>query len=181
MKFTAMLDDADDEENQFKNETARQRQDFLNLSMKDRINEFSDNVDFNIFCGTWNICNKKPNNEQKTLLRHWLLPTTSDTTTTNTNKIHPDIYSIGFQEIVDLNARNIVIDGSKSIENSLYWCDIILDILHTTKIPYICLLERHLVGVLLLVFVKEALIPQISDVRGTCVSIGVLGMCTYES
>ena len=46
-------------------------------------------------------------------LDSWLLPQSA--------KNAADIYAVGFQEIVDLNVNNVVIDGSKSDEKSAYW------------------------------------------------------------
>ncbi len=36
---------------------------------------------------------------------------------------HADIYVVGFQEIVDLNAMNVAIDGGKSQSRSNFWRD----------------------------------------------------------
>jgi hypothetical protein len=57
-----------------------------------------------LFVGSWNFAGKEIQENHNLL--DWLLPVK------NTNT--PDIYIIGFQEIVDLNAKNIVFSVSNS-------------------------------------------------------------------
>lgn len=55
-----------------------------------------------VFCATWNVNAKK----QEETLDDWLL--------SPNQQQYADVYAIGFQEIVDLNAMNVALDGSKT-------------------------------------------------------------------
>lgn len=63
-----------------------------------------------LFCGTWNAAAKKPEDVD---LSEWLLPPSQSAA---------DLYIVGFQEIVDLNAVNVAIDGA-SAKRTEFWQD----------------------------------------------------------
>jgi phosphatidylinositol-bisphosphatase len=86
-----------------------------------------------------------------------------------------DVYAIGFQEIVDLNAVNVAMDG-KSQKASQFWQEKLFLCLNRSGTKYTMVLTKHLVGILLCIFVKESLLPDLHDVRSTNVSCGVMGM-----
>ena len=138
-----------------------------NIFYKYRLKEFSAPFNLRVFCGTWNVCNKVCGDDN--LLKDWLFP--------KGQSQYADIYAIALQEIVDLNARNVVIDGSKSDEKSGYWnLQLYNIIVETTGKPYTMLIERHLVGVSLAIFVKEVHASQVSDYRGATLGIGLMGV-----
>lgn len=83
------------------------------FNYSNRIKEFTDAIELQVFCGTWNVCNKRISDGSNVDLSHWLLPDAS--------KASADMYAVGFQEIVDLNVNNVVIDGSKSDTKATYW------------------------------------------------------------
>lgn len=101
---------------------------------------------------------KKPSDD----LSSWLLPTDYDS---------PDIYAIGFQEIVDLNAGNLLVDHNA---NKL-WED---KIERTLKQQYTLLCSRHLVGLSLCIYVKRELYKDqhINDVQAETVGVGIMGV-----
>jgi hypothetical protein len=84
--------------------------DYSSLLNKDTIEVFLDIrkrkevKELLLFVGSWNFAGKEI--QENFNLLDWLLPVK------NTNT--PDIYIIGFQEIVDLNAKNIVFSVSNS-------------------------------------------------------------------
>ena len=100
-------------------------------------------------------------------MQDWLRPA---------NLVLSDIYAIGFQEIVDLNPTNVVLDGSKTIERAEYWLEKTRQCLEETGVTFTLLMEQHLVGILLLVFVKEVLAPHVRHIRGAVTATGVLGV-----
>ena len=61
-----------------------------------------------MFVGSWNFAGKDIQETQN--LQDWLLPVK------NTNT--PDIYIIGFQEIVDLNAKNVKNKRLRDVQNA---------------------------------------------------------------
>ena len=77
--------------------------------MKSVFNEFLILVvsELVLFVGTWNFAGKELKEEYNII--DWLLPIK--------NTVTPDIYIIGFQEIVDLNTKNVVfISNSNRVE-----------------------------------------------------------------
>lgn len=100
-------------------------------------------------------------------LNDWLLPAGAELS---------DIYAIGFQEMVDLNAMNVAIDGGKAVQRSQFWSEKIVESLDSTGSKYKLVMEKHLVGLLVLVFVRAAIEGKVKDVRATSTGVGLLGM-----
>ena len=63
-----------------------------------------------MFCGTWNVNGKAPADD----ISSWLCSLRQD------DGSLPDLLAIGFQEIVDLNAANVVV-GAASDKRSAKW------------------------------------------------------------
>ncbi|CAG7722785.1 unnamed protein product [Allacma fusca] len=82
-----------------------------------------------------------------------------------------DIYAVGFQEIVDLNAGNIV---AASSENKKAWAEELGKILNRDR-GYVLLTSLQLVGVCLYVFVRPELLGHIRDVATDSVKTGLGG------
>jgi hypothetical protein len=82
-----------------------------------------------------------------------------------------DIYAIGFQEIVDLNASNIV---ASSTQNQRDW---LVEIQKTISrdCRYLLVTSVQLVGVCLFVFIRQELSPHIRDVCNDMVKTGLGG------
>lgn len=125
--------------------------------------QFTEKVLATIFCGTWNVNAKK----QDGGLGEWLLPT---------GQPLADVYAVGFQEIVDLTAMNVALDGSKSLSRSQFWRTNIADCLDFSGTKYVMIADKCLVGVYLCVFIKESISSHVRDVRTTSTGVGVLGM-----
>ena len=87
------------------------------------------------------------------------------------NSTPVDIYAIGFQEIVDLNAANIVASSS---ENVKVWLDELQKVLSRDH-PYILLSYQQLVGVCLYIFTRLEHAPFIKDVAVDSVKTGLGG------
>lgn len=116
-----------------------------------------------MFCGSWNVNAKKLEGE----LQDWLLPDPRN---------RADIYAIGFQEIVDLNAMNVALDGTKTQQRSQYWQEIILDCIQNNEHQYKLVESKHLVGILLCVYVKDVHASRVKDIRSTITGVGLMGM-----
>jgi hypothetical protein len=117
-----------------------------------------------IMCATWNVNAKPP--PEKENLKEWLLPE---------NTAAPDIYAIGLQEIVDLNVMNIVIKNSTSVETSAAWVHKISKVLSTLDY-YKVLLDKTMVGTVLVIFVKASLHGCIRDVKYAITPTGSSGL-----
>jgi len=150
------------------------RQEWLLRSMHRRRSDFVSSRKARVFCGTYNVNAKRVDDG----LQAWLLPCLSGRTAEEAPA--PDVYALGFQEIVDLNAMNVALDGSKTITRSQFWIDKVRECLASRKdgVKYSLVESKHLVGLLLCVFVKSSLTQagDVRDVRVASTAVGVLGM-----
>ena len=71
-----------------------------------------------------------------------------------------DIYAVGFEEIVDLNASNIM---AASNDNAKAWAAELQKVLSRDQ-PFALLTYVQLVGVCLYVFIRPELAPYVKDV-----------------
>ncbi|XP_037087422.1 synaptojanin-1-like [Pollicipes pollicipes] len=83
----------------------------------------------------------------------------------------PDIFAVGFEEIVDLNASNIM---AASSENARLWGEELQKVVSRDR-PYVPLTHVQLVGVALFVFVRPELAQHIRDVATDTVKTGLGG------
>ncbi|CAE7248514.1 Ocrl [Symbiodinium natans] len=84
----------------------------------------------------------------------------------------PDICCIGFQETCQLSARRLLVDGSEWSA----WRDWAVQGVREAYEEELVLLETgHLVGLLILVFVRSSFLEQVSDVRTAALGVGVGG------
>lgn len=82
-----------------------------------------------------------------------------------------DIIAVGFQEIVDLNASNIV---AASSDNAKAWAEELQRTL-SREHPYALLTYQQLVGVCLYIFIRPQHAAHIRDVAVDCVKTGLGG------
>lgn len=87
-----------------------------------------------------------------------------------------DVYVVGFQEVVDLNTMNVVVDGSLSNERAIYWQGKIFEILQSCGDSYDLVAEKHMVGILIVIYCKKQILSHITDIRSSSVGIGIMGI-----
>eukprot|EP01031_Cornospumella_fuschlensis_P042228 gene42228-51563_t len=138
-------------------------QQWIDMHMKNRESEFTKTTECSVFCGTWNVNAKK----QEGSLTEWLLPPSSTPS---------DIYAVGFQEMVDLNALNVAINSQNTEKRAVFWQEKIRESLEQTRERYEFVGEKYLVGLYLVIFAREHLMPYIRDVRTTSLGVGIMGM-----
>ncbi|DBA00263.1 TPA: hypothetical protein N0F65_007907 [Lagenidium giganteum] len=129
-----------------------------------------------VVTGTWNVNAKKPlAPAEAAKILHWVQQKTG--TPKAPARQMPDIVALGFQEIVDLNAVNVVVNN-QSAQRSAAWEEAILAALnqHLSAQQYKVVLEKHLVGILLLVFVRMDHVNHVKDVSGATAGVGIMGM-----
>jgi phosphatidylinositol-bisphosphatase len=124
-----------------------------------------------VFCGTWNV-NGKALKEGN--LADWLYPDGTYFTDGNKRPL-ADVYIIGFQEAVDLNAVNVAMD-TETRKRCSFWQDSIGDCLNNSGVSYRHIANKYLVGLIVFVYVKESIASNIRDVRTTSTGVGVMGM-----
>ena len=117
--------------------------------------------------GTWNVNGKKPSPDLD--LAEWLqLPDQAEL---------PEVFAIGFQEMVDLTAVNVASDN-KSQQRTGQWVEMFDAAISKMNggTPYRNVMRKYLVGLMLVVYVKEDIMPHVQGVQGCTAGVGILGM-----
>ncbi|KAI0321997.1 SacI homology domain-containing protein [Amylostereum chailletii] len=141
--------------------------DSVRAVLEQRVNslpEYSSTRPCSIFVGTWNL-NGRPPSES---LLPWLMP--------RENIVDPDMFVIGFQEIVPLTAQQIV---QTDPEKKRIWENRIMETLDrrpNKKSDYVLLRSDQLVGTALVVLVKAEHTSVIRRVEATTRKTGLRGM-----
>ncbi|KAL4225388.1 Synaptojanin-1 [Mactra antiquata] len=151
-------------------------------SVVNRYQEFVDTSSLRVFIGTWNVNGGK--HFRSIAFKHqsindWLLDNPAILAKSKPEKLDPtvdfsvpiDIFAIGFEEMVDLSASNIV---STSQTNSREWEKYIQKTISRDH-KYVLLTKVQLVGVLLYVFIRPQLAPYVRDVAIDSVKTGLGG------
>jgi len=148
------------------------KQAWIEKAMQDRRSEWTENKKLTIYCGTWNVNAKKPSEESIT---PWLVPPPNHGANKEAKVVLPDVYCLGFQEVVDLNAQSLLVDHNASKE----WEEHIQQTMLTKKDPlfrhYVLKKTVHLVGLLMLVYVKKALSSYVRTIQAEVCGVGILG------
>ncbi|PAV77891.1 hypothetical protein WR25_05921 [Diploscapter pachys] len=140
----------------------------------ERTREITQPNPIKIFAGTWNVNGGKNIHNiafrGEANLSDWIFPNTR-LVSVDTMDETPDIVAIGVEELVDLNASNMV---KASTTNQRLWCDSIRRTL-AEKADYILLGSEQLVGVCLFLFMRPHLAPFMKDFAVCSVKTGMGG------
>ena len=127
------------------------------------------NNSFKIFIGTYNV-NALESEDIKTVnLTSFLFPEKLNQYFSENH--FPVFYCIGLEEIVDLNPKNVLIKPKSRVEE---WEERISSELQK-KFNYILLCKEHLVGILLLFYVKSTEIKYIRNIHMEELKAGFMG------
>ncbi|CAA7259620.1 unnamed protein product [Cyclocybe aegerita] len=154
--------------------------DHVRATLDQRSAEYSTTKQCIILVGTWNLNGRAPSES----LLPWLFPRESSNECACQLyfdlqlliKIRPDMFVLGFQEIVPLTAQQIV---QTDPEKRRVWENKILATLDRRpqkKCDYVLLRSEQLVGTALLILVKSELTAVIRNVEGTSRKTGLRGM-----
>ncbi|TFK28875.1 phosphatidylinositol phosphate phosphatase [Coprinopsis marcescibilis] len=130
-----------------------------------RLSEYSTTKQCTFFIGTWNVNGRHPSES----LNDWLFPPQSSST-------EPDMYVLGFQEIVPLTAQQIL---QTDPEKRLVWEKKLFETLDrrpNKRSNYVLLRSEQLVGTALIILVKAELTAVIRNVEATTRKTGLRGM-----
>ncbi|KAK1399939.1 type I inositol polyphosphate 5-phosphatase 8 [Heracleum sosnowskyi] len=148
-----------------------------------------DPLNLRMAVGTWNVGGISPKEDMK--LNHWL-----------TTHAQADIYVLGFQEIVPLNAGNVL--GAEDTSPAAKWLSIIRQALNNQNLDsqspdyysdedllsprlfstgldcplqngYTLAASKQMVGLFLCVWVRSDLYAHISNLKVSCVGRGIMG------
>ncbi|XP_041467097.1 synaptojanin-1-like isoform X2 [Lytechinus variegatus] len=148
----------------------------------EREGDFTSSSRFRICVGTWNVNGGKNSHSiafKNESLANWLLDNPQVVEETNQGcsemgvdfSVPNDIYAIGFEEMVDLNAGNII---SASTTNQRKW-GVDLQKTLSREHKYVLLVCEQLVGVCLYIFIRPQHAPFIRDVAVDTVKTGLKG------
>lgn len=132
------------------------RDSILRLQMDEREKEFTMLQNFKIFMGTWNVNGQSASES----LVAWL----------GTDSVPPDLYAVGFQELDLSKEAFLFADSPREPE----WARAVAKGLHPGA-KYQEIRRIRLVGMMLLVFVKQSLVSFIHDVHAQTVGTGLMG------
>ncbi|XP_065074368.1 synaptojanin-1 [Ochlerotatus camptorhynchus] len=148
-----------------------------------RYEEFVSPLDLRIACGTYNVNGGKHFRSvayKDVSLADWLLDChrlarskslVDVTHPEDSNEPPIDVFAIGFQEIVDLNASNIV---AASSDNAKAWAEELQKVISRDE-EYVLLTYQQLVGVCLYIYIRPQHAQYIRDVAIDCVKTGLGG------
>lgn len=148
------------------------------ISMCDRYLEYCYPDKIKVVVATWNVNGGKQfkaDSRYNRPISDWLVDyrsSTGESSMAQQNEKPVDIYAIGFQEIVDLNASNIV---AASGENQRQWLAEIRRTISRNENQYLLVTSVQLVGVCLFVFVRTTNAPFVKDVATDHVKTGLRG------
>ncbi|XP_061845018.1 synaptojanin-2 [Colius striatus] len=145
-------------------------------AMSERQFEFTSFKRVRIATGTWNVNGGKQfrsNILGTSELTDWLLdsPKLSGVSEFQDDNCPPDIFAVGFEEMVELSAGNIV---NASTTNRKMWGEQLQKAISRTH-RYIQLTSAQLVGVCLFIFVRPYHVPFIRDIAVDTVKTGMGG------
>lgn len=133
------------------------RESVIRLHMEMKEDQYTELQSFRIFIGTWNVNGHPPT---VSLGEYWLACDPNP----------PDIYAIGFQEL-DLSKEAFLFNDTPREEEWFRACNFGLH----PKASYFKLKLVRLIGMMLVVFVREELKEYIRNVMAETVGTGILG------
>ena len=144
--------------------------DFVSRELYKRSHEFSKTESIAIWTGTFNLNGRGRGTEED--LSTWIFPERRDIGDL------PDIFVIGFQEIVELSPQQIM---STDPARRLQWEFAVAKTLNRraeeeNAEQYVLLRSGQLVGAALIVFVKSSVLSSIKNVEGSAKKTGMNGM-----
>ncbi|XP_033352507.1 synaptojanin-1 [Bombus vosnesenskii] len=142
-----------------------------------RYNEYVATMNLRVSVGTYNVNGGKHFRSvvyKDVSLSDWLLDAprkSSSLVSVEYDNIPVDIFAIGFEEIVDLNASNIM---AASTDNAKAWAEELQKVL-SRDTEYVLVTYQQLVGVCLYLFIRPEHAPYLRDVAVDCVKTGLGG------
>ncbi|CAO3681808.1 unnamed protein product [Rhizopus stolonifer] len=138
--------------------------DSVTRQLTKRMKEYSKSRKISIFCGSYNLNGKAFKGE---LLDPWLLEHLDG----NVNE--PDLYVVGFQEIVELSPQQVM---ATDAETRKVWEEQIQRTLNSRKSKYTLLRSNQLVGAALVIFAKSNIVDEIRNVETAIKKTGIMGI-----
>lgn len=132
------------------------RESMIKSKMYDKEASYTYTKNFTIFCGTWNVNDKSP----VISLRDWL----------KVEKEPPDIYAVGFQEL-DLSKETFLFD--QTVREDEWYAAVLAGV--DPRAKYVKVEKVRLVGMMLIVLIKEKHLPHVRNIVCDTVGTGIMG------
>lgn len=132
-----------------------------------RVKEYSSSRRITIFCGSYNLNGKGFKGE---VLDPWLLQHF------RWNEEEPDIYVVGFQEIVELSPQQVMATDAEKRKIWEQQIEKTLNFRSGAKSKYTMLRSNQLVGAALIIFVKSDIVDEIRNVETSIKKTGIMGI-----
>lgn len=144
---------------------------FVSAGLKQQLHLFSTNENIKIFTGTYNVNALEPSSNVD--LTAWLFPPE--------NESLPDIYAIGFQELIELNAGAILnADASRPAK----WAELLnaqLNSQHgSAHEKYVLLRTESIASMSIFLFVKQSAVHHVTKVSGSYKKTGLGGIAANK-
>ena len=143
--------------------------DFISTELGKRSSEYTSSKSIGIWVGTFNLNGRTTGIDQD--LSAWLFPPSM-------GSAQPEIYAVGFQEIVELSPQQIM---NSDPSRKHLWEQAVKRTLNKRQTSikgekYVLLRSGQLVGAALCIFVKATALPSIKNVEGSVKKTGMSGM-----
>ena len=139
----------------------------LKSNLDDHREEFSEIEKIKLYVATWNTSSTEPSKISQINLDSLLIP--------KDPKIVPDIYFVGFQEVVKLNATNIIITGEEKLQQILSeWDKKVCESIQKIG-KYKKLVIMNLVGINFFSYILEDKFDKVKNISKKIVKTGFGG------
>ena len=129
--------------------------------------EFCDLENIKIFVGTWNTASTEFNKIKDINLDSWLKPKDSN--------LIPDIFFIGFQEVIELNASNVIMITEEKQQLILNEWDKKINESIQKVGKYEKLVEMNLVGINFYFYILEEKVDKVKNISKKIIKTGLGG------
>lgn len=142
---------------------------YVNDKLKSSESEFTSWSDITIQVGTYNVNALTPEAAASSSmdLSQWLFPVE------NIDRELPDIYAIGLQELIELNAGSIL---SADMTKPQKWAKVLEQHLNSQAEQYLLLRTEAIASMALFLFVKKTQVSKVTQVYGSSKKTGLGGM-----
>ncbi|KAK6200271.1 inositol-1,4,5-triphosphate 5-phosphatase [Scheffersomyces amazonensis] len=143
--------------------------DYVTEQLKLHKQEFTTYDNIKIYVGTFNLNALDPINVND--LSNWLFPPE------NFGEDLPDVYAIGLQELIELNASSIL-NADPALPGK--WAKILNQQLNSQKVEYLLLRTESMTSMSLFLFVKKSQVHNITQVAGSSKKTGLGGIAANK-
>lgn len=136
---------------------------YVSEQLRQHEGEYTSHSGVSIWCGTFNVNAGTPLRSLD--LSEWLFPASLEKS--------PDIYAVGLQELIELNAGSIL---AADTSRPKVWAQFLQDQLNSQNEQYLLLRTEAIASMCILFFVKNSCVQQVTEVSGSSKKTGLGGM-----